>query len=439
MTPNPLSDQLASATNAFVAGLRGFGHRILIHIGGLVAASFGSSMASGNALLEPVSTTLGLCVYVGTICLFPRGIGKNPKWLLPTGTGLFQLLLLAFAGIPWQAALFWGGVQTWLQRMWWTKGKMGWEWTVTPILLGGIASFFDIAPGAGINAMPIWSVLPVALIGAALQAFYFRKKTIPYYAALLGSARRRLLNAAGGDRLPETLQGPLRILAEHTEQYIRLTPAWKQSDLVLVEAINDTSLQVERLSSRAAPKTWDEQAGRVLGRVNSLGDSLRTQMQIIPALPRQELSGTDTEQLPALSPGSSMEERADMFRDYALKLAAKQQDLPRELRPHLEGIRKATDNILDCMLKDPEDRAPGEKFLSRYLPAAHKVVNEHIRLSRDGSSHQNVQEALAHSGELLARLEQAFISEHGSLLQNDTMNFTAELNLVDKLLKMQGR
>lgn len=439
MDSNALSDQLASATNAFVSGLKGFGHRILIHIGGLVVAGLGSSMASGNPLLEPVSTTLGLCVYVGIICLFPRGIGKNPKWLLPTVTGLFQFLLLTFAGIPWQAALFWGGVQTWLQRIWWTKGKMGWEWTVTPILLGGVASFFDIVSAVGINGMAVWSMIPLALLGAWLQSFYFRKKTIPYYAAMLQNARRRMLHATSGGPLPDTLQAPLRMLTNQTDQFIRLSGTWKQEELLLVEAVNDTALQVEHLASRAEPGTWDEQAGRVFSRVNSLTDRLRVQLRHAPALPQQESFGADMEQPPVFTPGSSVDERADIFREYAFKLVAKQNTLPPELRPHLEGIRKATENILDCMLKDPEDRAPGEKFLARYLPAAHKVVNEHIRLSREGNTHQSVQEALARSGELLARLEQAFVSEHGSLLQNDTMNFTAELNLVDKLLKMQGR
>ena len=45
----------------------------------------------------------------------------------------------------------------------------------------------------------------------------------------------------------------------------------------------------------------------------------------------------------------------------------------------------------------------------------------------------------ARSGQLLERLEKAFTDEHGRLLQNDTVNFTAELNVLDKLLKMEGR
>jgi hypothetical protein len=39
----------------------------------------------------------------------------------------------------------------------------------------------------------------------------------------------------------------------------------------------------------------------------------------------------------------------------------------------------------------------------------------------------------------LDRLVGAFHEEHGNLLRNDTMRFTADLNVLDTLLKMDGR
>ena len=109
------------------------------------------------------------------------------------------------------------------------------------------------------------------------------------------------------------------------------------------------------------------------------------------------------------------------------------------MHTRIDGIVEATENILACMHADPNDVAPADKFLSRYLTAAHTVVEEYVRLSGQGNMHSGVTQALARSGELLKRLEQAFVDEHARLLQNDTVNFTAELNVLDKLLKMEGR
>ena len=136
-----------------------------------------------------------------------------------------------------------------------------------------------------------------------------------------------------------------------------------------------------------------------------------------------------------LQPSSPIE----AFRDSAQRLEGKKGKLPPALRPHLKGIRETTESILECIRTDPEDVAPGTRFLVRYLPATHKVVDEHIRLSQEGGRYKNVQEALERSGALLARLEQAFIDEHCDLLRNDTMNFTAEIHVLDTLLKTQGK
>ena len=131
--------------------------------------------------------------------------------------------------------------------------------------------------------------------------------------------------------------------------------------------------------------------------------------------------------------------RIEAFRQKALELAGRKDSLPPGMRSRIDGIVEATENIFSCMLADPHDVAPADKFLSRYLTAAHTVVEEYARLSRQGCTHDSVTQALARGDELLERLERAFVDEHARLLQNDTVNFTAELNVLDKLLKMEGR
>jgi len=133
-----------------------------------------------------------------------------------------------------------------------------------------------------------------------------------------------------------------------------------------------------------------------------------------------------------------MEDRLRAFEDSAQRLADKKYDLPGPLGVYLEGIASTTFAMTRCMREDERDRESGQKFLTRYLDAAHKVVDEHIRLSGEGKSHQDVAAALGRAGDVLARLEKAFRAEQASMLQNDAVTYTAELNALDAMLKMRG-
>jgi hypothetical protein len=71
------------------------------------------------------------------------------------------------------------------------------------------------------------------------------------------------------------------------------------------------------------------------------------------------------------------------------------------------------------------------------LPAAHTILDEHLRLS-EKADHEHVQKSLAHGAIMLQKLATAFQNEHGHLLRDDSMRFNAEMNTLDKLLKMDG-
>jgi hypothetical protein len=131
--------------------------------------------------------------------------------------------------------------------------------------------------------------------------------------------------------------------------------------------------------------------------------------------------------------------RIDAFRASSAALQGKARLLPGQVRMSINGIVAGADKILACMCEDPEDMVSGDRFLSRYLKAAHGVVDEYARLSAQGGMQQPVADALIKSEALLNRLQKAFEEEHSSLLRNDTVDFTAELNVLDKLLKMDGR
>ncbi|MDL2209461.1 5-bromo-4-chloroindolyl phosphate hydrolysis family protein [Desulfovibrio sp. OttesenSCG-928-O18] len=132
-------------------------------------------------------------------------------------------------------------------------------------------------------------------------------------------------------------------------------------------------------------------------------------------------------------------EKVTVYRASLTTLDAKIPQLPRSLQPVAASIATSTGNILECMVQDPRDLEPGHRFLNRYLVAVHTVVDKHIRLARENTITPEIIEALTASEDMLTRLNTAFAQEHARLLQNDVSDFSADLSVLDTLLKMDGR
>ncbi|MDO5484660.1 MAG: 5-bromo-4-chloroindolyl phosphate hydrolysis family protein, partial [Desulfovibrionaceae bacterium] len=124
--------------------------------------------------------------------------------------------------------------------------------------------------------------------------------------------------------------------------------------------------------------------------------------------------------------------------DLARQLLQKKAVLPESLAAHVEIVACATVGICQNMRNDPQDRMAGHKFLGRYLKAAHRIVDEYVRLAAKDAEQEDVAAALARSDEILARLARAFEDERAGMLRNDAVNYTAELNALEKLLTMRG-
>lgn len=127
------------------------------------------------------------------------------------------------------------------------------------------------------------------------------------------------------------------------------------------------------------------------------------------------------------------------WQESALLLDQKAGSLPPGVRARVKGIAEGTRKIVKAMAEDPGDVPAGERFLARYLVAAHSVVDEYLRLAKDSAASQDIVAALIRAEQSLAALDQAFAEERVRLLRNDTMSFRAELAALDKLLKMDGR
>lgn len=108
--------------------VRGFFKRIFMHIAAFTIAGILSShapqMHQGEAILG---------VYLGLICIVARGASRKPSWLVPAVSGAVLAVFLILLGMPFPYALFWGGFQSWIQRLLVKSFRMGTEWI--PFLL----------------------------------------------------------------------------------------------------------------------------------------------------------------------------------------------------------------------------------------------------------------------------------------------------------------
>ena len=293
--------------------LKALGKRLFVHLAMLVAAvTVGISETSGIA---------ALCIYVGGICVVARGIAVHPAWIIPAGCGVLQTVLLGLFGLSFPEALFWGGMQTWAQRLFLNRFRMGSEWAV---MLPVLPISIYILPSMPLATLAV-SFAGMLAIGISLSRAVERKQTL-------------------------------------------------------------------------------------------------------------EAKAEEQEKLGPPEPPRVVEYRASLA-DFSKKLP----NLPEQVRGVAESIAVHTGDILSNMATDERDLDRGHRFLNRYFKAAHSVVDSYISLAREKVVTAEMAEALAKSEETLVRLDEVFAKEHTRMLKNDLTDFSADLAVIDTLLKMDGR
>ncbi len=405
--------------------VQGLGTRLLVHVCAIIVALFADMPGSG--LLSQAALKFSL--YIGLICLIPAGIGKKPDWLIPTGCGIFLLFFWSLWGVPWQFSLPWAGALTWTVRLLMKQGSINWEWAVLPWLVVSLYNSYGVPMLPGQSAPPVWTFPFLAAGGWLLMRFYSARLGDPVQLSTMREACARLEKKLHSRSLPLELEDPVRDLLAQGRRFLELCPRMGKDTAPLVSSFALTAGKLLRLLSSGVTSTDVQNQLRAISQTNGV---LTDYMQ---ALQDEE----KRKQGRALPIDAALAARLEQFRTEAVRLKDKSRSLPDGIRAHVEGIARATERILFRMREDPQDVPPGDRFLSRYLPAAHTVVDEYTRLGSQASASQNIGGALERSKDLLQRLEEAFSHEHSRLLENDAINFTAELNVLDKLLKMDGR
>ncbi len=315
-----LQKEKSSFFETVVLNIKNFGIRLLMHCIALIIAIQLTGIDDYNAIFTVFIT------YIGLICLFGSGIAMHFAWLMPTVIGFVQLLLCFFFGASIVLAIYLGGLQAYIQRIFVKKFQMGIEWILSLFLLIALTVLLPLEK----PFFTLISFLILCCLGVFLNKSY-------------------------------------AIYIEKQEKIKKL--------------------EQERIKSEEEEKNRDP------------------------------------------------------FEDYRKsikELYPKQAYLPQHLQNTLLQLTLTAEAIIRAMEDDSRDIKAGEKFLTRYLPATHKILDDYKRYCAIASN-ETVTEALARSEEVLARLSEAFTSEHNYLLRNDIDDFSANLRVLDTLLKMEGR
>lgn len=416
--PSPAATpSLFSKAGSLMAGL---GKRIVVHLAALAVAGFAGTGITGAGFFANTGMAFG--VYIGLICLVPRGIAKSADWVIPTALGFFQVLLWAAFGTPWVYGVIWGGLTTWGIRCLMKKGNMGWEWAVTPFLIAALFSSINTLLPHGFAA-PFWTPALFIPAGWAALLLYSRLLGDPLQRHILLDACARLDSLFTAKAVPADLAAPAQQLLQGSRRLLELVPRMQKNTAPLVEDINRSVARLGNSTGRGGYPLDTSGLQNDLAEVNA-----RLHKRLLALDPP-----------PKAAPTPDEPPRIAEFRRSAKELQGKAAVLPAAISEPVDGIVVSTGHILACMLDDPQDMAPGDRFLSRYLKAAHSVVDEYGKLAKAGSESERVGETLSQSEKLLERLQQAFTEQHERLLENDAMNLNAELSVLDKLLKMDGR
>ncbi|MDL2306935.1 5-bromo-4-chloroindolyl phosphate hydrolysis family protein [Desulfovibrio sp. OttesenSCG-928-C06] len=371
------------------------------------------------------------CAYLGIICILPMGFNlKQNRYLFPAVISVGQLLITwQWGGAPFPLALFWAGTQSWLIHAAIRHFKMRWEWAALPYLLLGYVLSHDIFR------------FPVAffLFCTACGYVSYTAATLRENKTLLGRQLTRILRALDPalkvTTYPQEFDVRFRQLEKQAGSFLVLG-VFKKSRYceVLLPMLEETAPVLEQALKWPEEKFNDRDATNLLASLADLGTIFED------ALSGEQLyTGQKSASGKLAVTGTGNGDEYSEYRSSAAQLLAKKDKLPQEMQKHLNAIFLSTGSIISCMRDDPDDRAPGMRFLNRYLPSVHKVVDEYIRLGAENRGHQDIQPVLDKSADLLGRMATAFHEEHGNLLRNDTMRLSADLNALDKLLKMDGR
>ncbi|MCR5536410.1 MAG: 5-bromo-4-chloroindolyl phosphate hydrolysis family protein [Succinivibrio sp.] len=434
-TSNGSAPAGASGADKAWGFLKTFMRRVFVHFCAFIGA--GVIVNVHNAALPPGTWTLFISSYLAIICLVPRprnGV-EDPDYSLPIASGVGQSIIALCCGMPFSIALFVGGLQTYLQRYICYRKNFGFEYAVLPFLLIAVLCWSEYFFDSSFNW---WGLVTVPLVALAVQPvrrLFSKLRARKLKRGRLEQLLKRLDELGHSSVFKAELKTEVLALKDRAQTYLQLQSSKLNSEDENLKRIGNLGVELDALERSChgleVPQSFaflQRQSGH--GKLDLAFETAREKLV--------ELNRHLDLELGKLKPEDQIQDEFTVYDNQARELLNYKASLPYEMGQKLEHIAQATADMLKLMREDERDRGPGESFLKRYLKATQGIVEEYIRLKTRGVESETLNEALKQAAVVLGRLEEAFVDECKFLLDNDTVNFKAELNALDTFMQMRG-
>jgi len=108
------------------------------------------------------------------------------------------------------------------------------------------------------------------------------------------------------------------------------------------------------------------------------------------------------------------------------------------VKQKVDDIFNIVEKIFDDFKKDPNDIKASRQFLGYYLDSTIKIIKKYAEISDQNINSEVVRSTLSRTEKLLDTIKTAFEKQLSHLLQNDILDLDAEVEVLDKTLKMEG-
>lgn len=101
-------------------------------------------------------------------------------------------------------------------------------------------------------------------------------------------------------------------------------------------------------------------------------------------------------------------------------------------------IRELTQKLYDDVRKDPGDFKPARRFLDYYRPTTETLLTRYVELQNSTVDAQNIESAKQRIENMLDSIITAYGKELNSLYENDLVDITADIQVMEKKMAAEG-
>lgn len=108
------------------------------------------------------------------------------------------------------------------------------------------------------------------------------------------------------------------------------------------------------------------------------------------------------------------------------------------LSRQIDELKSLTEKIFESVRRSPEKIGQIRRFMNYYLPVTLKLLQQYSLLQHQSTGEGNAAEAMRKINEMMHTVVLAFRKQLDTLYQKDVMDITAEIQVLEQMMKAQG-